>query len=712
MRALTLIAGVSLCAALQMSWSARARAAASPGDTTSAAASPSDTTTAAADSTRSSSARKMSLSDLIRAAEARGDSAKAVADSMAADSTRTSGDSTLSAADSAAIAAAKALPDRFVPTSTSRVETNDVSVAIGTRLNTQIDAGHGWSLMQDISMQRRRYRTRSQEDINESAIGRADKAQQGLYKLGVQVGENYSKTKSFGLGRYGLDIVFDNTKADLEFSLLKPLLHASKSDFTVKAEGSKGMNDFKYNRSFSGTASGAMSYAIGDFLTLDGGAEARGRHETSFVGRTEFGPMPSDANTMRAAMRYGRDSTKTLEVTYSLTRGVDREVTPPRGNTFEVLNDPSQAKREERRDRAELLSVKSFLQPFPFLALQTNFAHSKETKKYRVDTGLSMGQEENSIKSNASYSYSARGNLQCGVSTKETVYDYGPVSLKSCTEREYVVDMGLSQKIGDSITVNLSGSGALQQRFYLKRIVNPNDADHLLYRGEFSLQAPYHRFNISINGNVSRDETINIDSTLSGDNRVQYKYQLGPTLRMRPAGWLSLTQDYNVKIEYTDFVFTEDKNYLNRTTTLNTRADFNISRSIAFSFVYGFINRDAGSYLMRTGGRRYSPTNETFEHALNLNVRYEVIKDFSVKAENNWRIQRSDIFGAQAGRRIIASSTTYESGGMRLGFERTKSFGERGGISLDVAYLRNYGPYITPERKEYWEADSELTLKF
>ncbi|MFA4947748.1 MAG: hypothetical protein WC674_04455, partial [Candidatus Krumholzibacteriia bacterium] len=76
------------------------------------------------------------------------------------------------------------------------------------------------------------------------------------------------------------------------------------------------------------------------------------------------------------------------------------------------------------------------------------------------------------------------------------------------------------------------------------------------------------------------------------------------------------------------------------------------------------------------------------------------------------RIQRGNVFGTRNGRKIIATTTTYESGGMTLGFARTMKFGERGGISLDVAYMRNYGPYITPERKEYWEADSELTLKF
>ena len=669
MSTLIRIAGVSLCVALHFMWSAPARAQSKP-----------------------------PLSEFAAGAEVKADSAKA--------------DSLKAAADSLSADSAQAPVDRFTAVSTSRVESNEIYVAIGSGLIATIDAGRGWKFTHNLGMERKRYRQRKMEDITEHVLNQADKVHPGLYKLGMQVGENYSKMKTLGLGRYGLDIIFDNTNANLEFSVLKPLLHSSKSDLTVKAEGSKGTNDFKYNRVFSGTARGMLSYAIGDLLAVEGGAEASGRRETSYVGRNRFGPMPSNTNSARAAMSYGRDSTKTVEVSYRWLKGVDREVTPPRGNTYEVLNDPSQAKREEERNREEQLTVKASLEPFSFLTVKTSFGHAKAIKKYRVDTGLSMEQEENSIDADASYSYAARGSLQFGVSTSDKVYDYGPVSLKSCRDRAHVLSLDLYQKVGDSISVSLSGSGSLQQRFYVKRDINPSDADNLLYRGEFSLRAPYRKFSVGVNGKVSRDETINIDSTLSSDNRIENKYQLGPTLRMQPARWLSLTQDYNVKIEFTDFVNTEDNNYLNRTTTMNTGANFNIFRSLAFYFLYSYLKRDAGSYLMRTGGRRYSPTNETFEHSLNLNVKYEVIKDFSVKAENNFRIQRGNVFGTRNGRKIIATTTTYESGGMTLGFARTMKFGERGGISLDVAYMRNYGPYITPERKEYWEADSELTLKF
>jgi hypothetical protein len=685
MSTLTRIAGVSLCIALHFLWSAPARAASSKSDSTTAAA------------PAPAPAAETPLQNLIRVAQE-----KAAADSTAADTMEAA-----SAADSARIPV-----DRFVPISTSRVESNDISIAVGSRLNVTIDAGGGWTFMHDIGMERRRYRQRNMEDITEGVLNKADKVRPGLYRLGVQVGENYSKKKTLGLGRFGQDIVFDNTRANLEFALLKPLLRASRSDLTIKAEGSKGMNDFKYDRVYSGSASGTLIYTIGDLLTVTGGAGASVKRESSFIGSSRFGAMPSNADSVRAGMSYGRGKTKTVEVSYNWLKGVDRKVMPPLGNTYEILADPSLAKREEARNRTEQLLVNTYLQPLSFLTLSTSFTHARATQKYRVDTRLSMESEENSIDATASYAYAARGSLQFGVSTSDNLFDYGPVSLSSFRQRDNVLSLSVSQKLGDSISVSMSGSGSLQQRFYLKQTVNPRDADFLLYRANFNLRAPYRRFGADINGSVDRYETINISSTLSGDNRIENKYQVGPRFSLRPASWLSLSQDYIVKIEFTDFVYTQDKNYLNRTTSLNTRANFNVFRTLVFDFVHGYLKKDTGSYLMRAAGRRYSPSNETFEHSLDLAAKYQVTADFLVKVEGDFRIQRSNVIGSLNGRKIIAATTIYESGGTRFGFTRTKKFGERGGISLDVAYVRNYGPYITPERKEYWEADSELTLKF
>ena len=49
---------------------------------------------------------------------------------------------------------------------------------------------------------------------------------------------------------------------------------------------------------------------------------------------------------------------------------------------------------------------------------------------------------------------------------------------------------------------------------------------------------------------------------------------------------------------------------------------------------------------------------------------------------------------------------------MRLGFVRKKNIGSSGVIDLNVAYVRNFGKYITEARKKYWDVNSAITLRF
>ncbi len=659
---------------------------------------------------QSQSERKPNLSEFATQAQ-RQDSLRAAADSLKADSLLADSLAADSLADSLRAASPDTL-DRFVPVSISRVSSSDVSVSLGSKLNVTMEPGLGWRLMGDVSIAQTRYRERDMQDITEMAMGKADKIRPGQYRLSLQAADNYSRKTTLGIGRYGQDIIFTDTGATLDFSLMRRLLGATMSDLTIKGGANKGTHDFKYDRTLVGSASGTLQYVLGGLMTVTGGGGLSQKRERSYIGPVRFGPMASSADSLRAGVSYGRRSTKTVDVSYSWLKGVDREVMPPLGNAYEILDKPWLAKQEEARNRQEQLLVRSTISPFSFLNVGLNFKHGKTMQNYKVDSRLSMESEVNSIKADAAYSYSKRGSMRFGVSASKNLWDYGPVSLSSYRERERVLSAGISQKVGDSISIDLSGSGSLKQRYYLKQDVNPRDADYLFYRGDFSLKAPYRKFGIGIDCLVDRYETINIDNTYSGDNRVDYKYQLGPTLRLNPANWLSLSQDYIVKIEFTDFVFKEDENYLNRTTTANTRASFSPSRVLGISLFYSFLRKDTGSYLMRDGGEKYSPTNETLNHSLDMAVQYELVKDFTVKASNDFSFQTSNVFKSVNGVKVIASTTQYESGGMKVGFARTMSFGAHGGLALDLSYVRNHGPYITEARREYFEGDAELTLQF
>jgi len=605
--------------------------------------------------------------------------------------------------------------ERIAPVAKSYVMSTDVDITFGNRIDITTNAGRGWTLMNGVSIDRKQYRQRKLQDLSESFMNQAVKVEPGLYTAVLSVGEMYRKSKTLGLGRFGQDIIFDNEDANLAFSLTKPILGASTSKLGVTGDVRKGLNDFKFDRGLSGSGTSSLNYVLALFgtpLIVAGGVGGSMKRETSDIGKKRFGPLRSNADTLNASMSYGAGDSKALSVAYSVYNSVDRKVMPPLGNTYEVLNDPSKANQEEARNRVEDLSVRSFTQPLSFLSLDLKYEHSINDSKYKVQPRLSSSSSGNSLGATANYMYASSGSMRWNISTSEDVSDYGPVSLSSFKERKHMVGVGITQMIGDSVSVSANGSGSLRQQFYFNSTQNPRDADYLYYHGDASFRAPFRKITTDIRMTAERYETINIDATLSGDNRIEHKYQVEPVLTIRPANWVTITQDYIIKIEYTEFVFTADENYLNRTTSVSTRANFLPFHSLSFLFRHNYLMRDTGSYLQREAGKRYSPTNDTREHSLDLTLGYEVSPGFTLNVDNGFKIQYNDVFGAVDGRRVTLYTTTFQSGGLRTGFTRTKQYGDFGEIALDVAYVRNYGPYITPERKEYVEANSAVTLKF
>jgi len=606
-------------------------------------------------------------------------------------------------------------PERVAPVAKSYVTATDVDISFGNRIDITTNAGKGWTLTNGVGIDRKQYRQRTLQDLSESFMNQAVKVRPGLYTAILSIGETYRRSKTLGLSRYGQDIVFDNEDANLGLSFTKPVLGSSASKLGVAGDVRRGLGDFKYDRALAGSATSSLNYGFtlfGSPLNVAGGVGGSMKRETSDIGKKRFGPLRSNADTLNASMSYGEGNAKALSVTYSIYNSVDRKVMPPLGNTYEVLNDPSKANQEEARNKVEDLSIRSFTQPLSFLSLDLRYDHSINDSKYKVQPRLSSASSGNSLGATANYMYASGGSMKWSISTSEDVSDYGPVSLASFKERKHIVGVGITQMIGDSVSVSANGSGSLRQQFYFNSTQNPRDADYLYYHGDVSFRAPFKNITTNVNMAAERYEIVNIDATLSGDNRIEHKYQVEPVITVRPANWVSISQDYLIKIEYTEFVFTADENYLNRTTSVGTQANFLLFRALSFLFKHNYLMRDTGSYLQREAGKRYSPTSDTREHSLDLMLGYEVFSGFTLNVDNGYKIQYNDVFGAVNGRKVTLYTTTFQSGGLRTGFTRKITYGEIGEIALDVAYVRNYGPYITPERKEYVEANSAITLKF
>jgi hypothetical protein len=602
--------------------------------------------------------------------------------------------------------------DPFVPTWTSFMSSGDSDVSMGSQVEVASQL-KGWLFNSLVRLESRRYRGRDMEDLVEQLMNTAMKNVRGLYKVRIMIGEVYSKKKTLGLARFGKDMIFDKESATLEAAFTRPILKATSSQISVTGDARQGRSDFKYDKTTAGGVSGSITYDFGGLLRLRGQGGVARKQESSEIGSIVFSAIPSHVDTVRLQVDYGRSSQKLFAVQYRKISAIDRKVSPPRGNSLEILDNPGAAQQEESRINEERFELGSNVRIFSFLNMNVDFEHETKSHKNKVETRLSKEMENTSLVAATNYRFSKSGNLRVNVETSERSDDYGPLSLSSFREKEKAVGMRLSQDVTDSLSVSMSGSASLKQRFYKKRDANPRDADYLYYKLEAGMRAaPLPRVNTDITGTVTRNEIINIDGTLSSDNRVDYHYRLVPKIRVRPARWLEISQEYAIKIEYTDFVYKEDENYLNRTTTMITDARLRVLRPLLFSFKHVYLMKDNGSYLMRDGVRKYNRSGESFEHGLFLKALYNPSLELSLIAEVDFRNQQNNRLGFLQGSKIVTSSTTYDSGGLKLGVMRDKKFWGNGKLKFDINYVRRFGPYLSAEKREYWDVDSSITFSF
>lgn len=604
--------------------------------------------------------------------------------------------------------------DIFRPVWTSNMEADDSELKLGSGMSVKIEPGGGWILNNTTRVRKRIFRLRKTDELTQELSASAMKIDPELYTFNFRVGESYTRKTLVGLARFGKDLVIDTESAMMSFVMQRPVFGARSSQVAITGNARRGLNDFKYDRTLGGGASAYLRYGIGDSLKVSGGFGASVKREESEIGSTiAFDAMPSNADTIRADIGYGVGAKRPFHLAYSRWEGVKRMVAPPRGNSLEILDDPESAKEEEERNVAQNIELTSFLRPLSYVSVELSFKHREQEQKNKVDTRLNSDTEGTKLDARVTYDYSSRGTAAVDIENEVRDADYGPVSLGSNREKDKRVGMSVRHRITDSLSVGFSGSVSLKQRFLKKREQNPRDRDILFYTGGANMSAsPFPGVGTTVNFMFNRRETINIDKTLSSDNRIDYLYQFKPSLRLDPKDWVTVTQDYMLKFESTEFVFDEDNNSLDRTIGVETGARFTVRRKIGFSFQHEYRMRDSGSYLWRGDERKYNRTGENIDNNLSMRLNYKYSEDFLVRGAARFNTQESNRLRREGGRTVVVSSSTYESGEFRVGFDRKRSIGAGGVFDLTIDYVRRYGPNVSAERREYWVVDAELQFIF
>ncbi len=602
----------------------------------------------------------------------------------------------------------------LVPVWSFNTTTDKMFTSMGSKMNVRVDPGGGMLLNSRISVSKRSYKTRDMTDINESFLLSGIRQEEGIYNISFTASDDYRATQSVSIARFGKDIVYEDKKVSASFSYFEPLFSAGSSNLDIYGEYNEGMHDFKYDKKFSLKASGKLSYNLGEHLSISGNYGKLASSEDSRISYLYYESMPTSIDTLTFNSGYRKNDQEFLKVSYQKTQGEINRVEPPRGNALQVIDNPELAKKDIIKILSENLNVTSAYMPTGDVTVRINFDHRLEDNNYLVDQRLSKTQETDNLSARTEYRFSARGNASVVVSKKTMDVDYGPTSVSAYREDEERVMFNASQSLGEDFKISLSGQTYLKQRFYKKYEENPRDVDNLYFGGRASLEAkPFGAVETTVDVEASKYDIINIDASLSSDNRARYIYRLLPVIMIRPREWLDLTQRYEVKIEYTEYTFDENRNFIDRTVGVETDAGVSFpGKKISFGFNHRYNMRDTGSYLDFEGERRYNRSSEDLRHEFRLKMNYLPVDYLRFSTDNTLRFRESNSLGVEDGVRVVTGSRTYESGTFRIGVKGKKDVMFGANLDLNLYYIRNFGERITKEMREYVDAKMSLSYQF
>lgn len=340
--------------------------------------------------------------------------------------------------------------------------------------------------------------------------------------------------------------------------------------------------------------------------------------------------------------------------------------------------------------------------------LSVNAQHADHLTDYAVTKTRFSHNITDFLRSDVKYTFFTGTQASVKMDLTERLQDLGPQSVSSHNRKSREVKVGLTHSFNQYFNVNATGSALLIQTYYLRYDENPRDQDQLEHRVNLQIASrPFRKISASIGSSLIRTEFINIDGTLSSNNRIKSRYDFRPTITYNINERVSITQNYGLAIEFTDHTFLPEENFLDRNATFSNDVSARITNRLQTSFYYGYHFHDRGSYLSaEDGGERYlDREREDRRDQINIKFSYDFTEHLAVIGRQDYSRREDRTIGSPNVR-------VNEDGGIEIGVRGNYSWGLNRTLNLEILKANRFGSFTAEAQKDYWIVDAEIKYAF
>ncbi|MCP4547577.1 MAG: hypothetical protein GY835_14050 [bacterium] len=267
-----------------------------------------------------------------------------------------------------------------------------------------------------------------------------------------------------------------------------------------------------------------------------------------------------------------------------------------------------------------------------------------------------------------------------------------------------------SQKLSDTFSMSFVGTFLLNQDFYANTERNPQDRDKMQTSYAFDVKgriASWLTATNEIKWNENRD--IFILASRSSSNKDKRTLSWRGRLDYNFLEKYLVKQQCIVSVDEDDFIFTEDRNALDREFTLFTESTLPIYKSVKLLFDHEFRLREMGSYKPDTtvvgSPKTFFRSSRKKTEKLTLGVVYSYRSYLMVTCEE------------EVGREIDYSYIDHTQkskifGNLEFEIAFNRSLGSSGSISAKLRQKLRFGKYVPDNQRSLWFPSLNISYTF
>ncbi len=609
--------------------------------------------------------------------------------------------------DSLAAAAEQARPRYdFNNSYTGSIKGNVASVTMSNQLGATMLMRNGWTASTLIRINETAFRLQDREDSSRNLSLNLMMPFAAGFTLSARIADNrfFNRLITFSNAIQDFKNDSKNASATVAWTGTLPQGVALSSGSTVSV--SKSEQTFLEDSGRRGSVYGQVSYNVGSRIKVRGRGFLNKSDDTATTSGVKNDGLGVDEDSLVTRIEITLTDKTSATVDYSQATRTNEFMDLPRG-VFQEVQFKDNLNREVETRTLDDLTLTATTYPLAALKLDLVGQHNEAVSDFLVAKTRFSRRVTDLLRGDFTYTVRPGTVFNAKLENRERLNDLGPQSLGSFTDKQRSARFSLTHRFNKTFDMNFQTGTAIVQAFYLDFEFNPRDRDQLDQYVNLKLNSsPFPKTKASVYLAVNQTDFVNLDGSLSRNNRRETTYDFRPELTYTLNPRIEIRQTYGLNLELTEFDFAEDDNFLDRNFTFTNTVRARLTGALTTEFYYQLLLHDRGSYLLPPeGGERLLDINqEDRRDQMSVSFRYTINPHLTLLGKNDYS-RRRDEFGA-------GRSTIFTNGGLEIGIESAYNWGEAKTLNLKLRKVNRFGRFNSEEQEDFWIMDSSVRYAF